>query len=222
MTVLYLVRHGVTDHTGQRLSGWMPGVHLNDRGREEAGAAADALGEVKFKAIYSSPIERCLETAELVAVRHGLTVITREGLGETRYGSWTNRTFKVLRRAKLWARLQRWPSGVRFPGGETLREVQARSVGEVERICSRHPRARVCVVTHADIVRLVVAHYLGLHIDLFQRLEAGPGSITVLVVGEDGPKVVAVNVPPRNWVNPNEQRDRSRDIHRRLQRRAGS
>jgi probable phosphomutase (TIGR03848 family) len=200
MTVLYLVRHGVTSHTGHKLSGWMPGIHLSDEGRREAEAAAAGLEKLKFGAVYSSPIERCFETAEIVAEPHRVEVLVREDLGEVDYGAWTDRSFKMLRRTKLWGRVQRWPSGVRFPDGESLREVQARSVAALEDICSEHPRRSVCVVSHADVIRLVVAHYLGVHIDLFQRISIGPGSITILAVGDDGPKVVAVNVPPRGLV----------------------
>jgi probable phosphomutase (TIGR03848 family) len=200
MTVLYLVRHGVTSHTGRKLSGWMPGIHLSDEGRREAEAAATALGKLKFRALYSSPIERCLETAQIVAEPHRMDVLVRDDLGEVDYGAWTDRSFKMLRRTKLWERVQRWPSGVRFPDGESLREVQTRSIAALEDICSEHPRKSVCVVSHADVIRLVVAHFLGVHIDLFQRISIGPASITILGVGEDGPKVVAVNVPPRGLV----------------------
>jgi probable phosphomutase (TIGR03848 family) len=202
MTILYLVRHGVTEHTGKVLSGWMPGIHLNPQGTEEAEAAAASLAGVKLRAIYSSPIERCFQTAELVARPHRLDIHLCDGLGEVRYGAWTNRSFKVLQRTKLWGRVQRWPSGARFPDGESLREVQARAIAAMEAICAEHSKHSVCAVSHADVIRLVVAHYLGLHIDLFQRIIVGPGSITVLAVGEDGPKVVAVNVPPRGFVPP--------------------
>jgi probable phosphomutase (TIGR03848 family) len=202
MTILYLVRHGVTEHTGKVLSGWMPDIHLNAQGNTEAEAAAAALAGVRLKAIYSSPIERCYETAELVARPHRLDVDLCEGLGEVRYGAWTNRSFKVLRRTKLWGRVQRWPSGARFPDGESLREVQVRAVGAIEAICAEHGKRSVCAVSHADVIRLAVAHYLGVHMDLFQRIIVGPASITVLAVGEDGPRVVAVNVPPRGFVPP--------------------
>jgi broad specificity phosphatase PhoE len=137
-----------------------------------------------------------------VARPHRLDVDLCEGLGEVRYGAWTNRSFKVLRRTKLWGRVQRWPSGARFPDGESLREVQVRAVGAIEAICAEHGKRSVCAVSHADVIRLAVAHYLGVHMDLFQRIIVGPASITVLAVGEDGPRVVAVNVPPRGFVPP--------------------
>src|SRR5919106_6005263 len=196
MTTFYLVRHALTAHTGSRLSGWAPGVHLTDEGIAQAEAVAEGLADAGLDAVYSSPIERTLETARVIAAHHGLEVRIRRALGEVRYGKWTNRSFKTLTRTRLWTSVQRWPSGTRFPEGETLREVQARAVTEIERLREEHPRHRVCCVSHADVIRLVAAHYLGLHIDLFQRLVVSPGSITVIGIGDEGPRVLTVNAPP--------------------------
>ena len=195
MTTFYLVRHGVTSHTGHRLSDRLDGIHLSDQGIAEAEAAADMLASVKFRAVFSSPIDRTLETARIIAARHGLEVEVRDGLLEVDYGTWTNRSFKSVVRTKLWSQVQRWPSGARFPAGESLREVQQRTLDELDRIRSSHPRGIVCCVTHADVIRLVLADYLGVHLDLFQRIMVGPASTTVVSVGDDGPRVVAVNVP---------------------------
>jgi probable phosphomutase (TIGR03848 family) len=195
MTTFFFVRHAVTAHTGQKLSGWMPGVHLSDRGREQAEAVAERLRNVPIKAVYSSPIERTMETARPIAQRHRLDIIEAPALGEVEFGRWTNRSFKTLTRTKLWSTVQRWPSGARFPEGEALREVQARAVEEVERLRLRHARKVVCCVSHADVIRLVAAHYLGVHIDLFQRIDIGPASVTVVAVSEGGPRVLALNAP---------------------------
>lgn len=193
MTVFFLVRHAVTEHTGHKLSGWMPNLHLTPEGRAQAEAVADRLGEVDFRAIYSSPILRTVETARAIAKKHNLEVVVRRGIGEVRYGQWTDRSLKALARTKLWTKVQRWPSAARFPDGETLREVQARALEEIERIHDEHPKHAVCCVSHGDVIRLVAAHYLGVHIDLFQRIVIGPASTTVIVVGEDGPLVVSLN-----------------------------
>ena len=197
MTAFYFVRHGVTSHTGHRLSGWMPGIHLTDEGRAQAEAAADTLARVPFKAIFSSPIERTMETAQAIAARHRLEVEVTDALGEVRYGRWTDRSFKALARTKLWTTVQRFPSGARFPDGETVRAVQARAVEEIERLRLEFPRKVLCCVSHADVIKLVAAHYLGVHIDLFQRIDVGPASITVISVGDEGPRVHALNAPPR-------------------------
>ena len=195
MTVLYLVRHGVTSHTGQKLSGWMPDIHLTEKGLAQAEAVAERLASVPLKAVYSSPIDRTLETARPIAARHGLPVRSRRYIGEVEFGRWEDRSFKTLRRTKLWGRVQRFPSGARFPDGETLREVQVRAVDEMERISAEHPRDAVCCVSHADVIKLVLAHYMGLHIDLFQRLDVGPASVSVITVSGDGPMVHAMNIP---------------------------
>ncbi|MDQ3986204.1 MAG: histidine phosphatase family protein [Actinomycetota bacterium] len=196
MTTFFLVRHGATAHTGQKLSGWLPDVHLTDEGRAQAEAAADYLARLPLKAVYSSPIDRTMETARPIADRHGLRVQTRRTLGEVEFGRWTDRSFKTLRRTKLWGVVQRFPSGARFPDGESLLEVQQRAVREVELLRMAHPRDSICCVSHADTIRLVVAHYLGVHIDLFQRIEVGAASITVIAVGDQGPRILAVNFSP--------------------------
>jgi probable phosphoglycerate mutase len=196
MTTVFLVRHAVTSHTGKKLTGWLEGVPLTDEGISQAERVADALESVPFKAVYSSPIQRTLETARAIASRHGLQVRTTRKLGEVDYGRWTNRSFKVLVRTKLWGRVQRWPSGVRFPEGETLREVQARAVEEIDRLASENTRGPICCVSHADVIKLILAHYLGVHIDLFQRIAIAPASISVVRLTDFGPMVMSMNATP--------------------------
>ena len=200
-----LVRHAVTEHTGHKLSGWMPNLRLTPEGRAQAEAVADRLSVVKLNAIYSSPILRTVETARAIAARHDLDVSIRRGIGEVEYGSWTDRSLKSLARTKLWTTVQRFPSGARFPDGESLREVQSRAVSEIERLRSQHHRHTVCVVSHGDVIRLVAAHYLGVHIDLFQRIHIGPASVTVINVGDQGPMVLTLNsstTPPLASTSP--------------------
>ena len=196
MTVFYLVRHGVTSHTGHKLSGWMPDIHLTDAGRRQAEAAAESLSKAPFKAVYASPITRCAETARIIASRHRLRVRTRDDLGEVEYGSWTNKSLKVVARTKLWSKVQRWPAGARFPEGESFVEVQTRAVEAIEDLRTKHRKDQICVVSHGDVIRLLAAHYMGIHLDLFQRIVVSPGSITVLSVGDSGPGMFALNAPP--------------------------
>jgi probable phosphoglycerate mutase len=174
----------------------MEGVHLNEEGLRQADAVSSMLSEVDFKAIYSSPIDRTMETARAIAAHHKLKVVKRSGIGEVQYGSWTGRTLKSLMKTKLWPVLQRWPSNVRFPEGETLREVQARALREIERIREEHPKDTVCCVSHADTIKLIVAHYMGVHIDLFQRIYIGPASVSVIHIGSYGPQVLSLNALP--------------------------
>jgi len=193
MTTFVLVRHAVTAHTGLKLSGWMPNLRLTSEGRAQAEAVAERLGSVKLDAIYSSPILRTVETARAIAARHDLDVTMRKGIGEVEYGTWTDRSLKSLARTKLWTTLQRFPSSARFPEGESLREVQSRALAELERLRAEHPRQTVCLVSHGDVIRLLAAHYLGVHIDLFQRIHIGPASVSVISVGDQGPMVLTLN-----------------------------
>ena len=202
MTTLFLVRHAVTSHTGHKLTGWMEGVALSVEGERQAEIAADGLAHVEFEAIYSSPIERTMQTARAIASRHGATVKTRKGLGEVQYGAWTNRSLKSLVKTKLWQQVQRFPSAARFPDGESLREVQSRAIAEIERIVADHPKGKVCLVSHGDVIKLVAAHYLGVHIDLFQRIVIGPASVSVISVTSHGPYVLALNNCPLTPAEP--------------------
>ncbi len=196
MTTVFLVRHGVTSHTGTRLTGWTPGVHLTDDGRAGVDALARWLESVPFQAVYTSPIERTLETARIVAAPHGLRPRIRRGIGEVDYGRWSNRPIRSLMRTKLWRTVQRWPSAARFPEGETLREVQARALSAIEDIVQEHPDGAVCCVSHGDVIKLIAAHYLGVHIDLFQRIVIAPASVSVVSIDPRGPYVVALNSSP--------------------------
>lgn len=196
MTTIYLVRHAVTSHTGHKLTGWMEGVHLTPEGKQQAEATARQLAGINFKAIYSSPIDRTIETARTIAGHHDLDVKINEQIGEVRYGKWTDRSLKSLARTKLWGTIQRWPSAVRFPEGETLREVQTRAVDAIEELRGQHARDTICCVSHADTIKLIVAHYMGIHIDLFQRIFIGPASVSVINVSDYGPQILSLNALP--------------------------
>ena len=193
MTLVLLVRHGLAEATGDRLYGTTPGIHLSDEGRSQAERLAERLSRVKLSAVYSSPLERCLETAAPVASQRGLDVQILADLGEVDYGSWTGRTFASLRRTALWRRVHQLPSSVRFPGGESLTEVQDRAVRAVEEIGANHPRDVVAVISHGDVIRLLLAHYAGIHMDLFHRLVADRASVSAVTVGEGVPRVVRMN-----------------------------
>lgn len=194
MTRLLLIRHATNDMMGSGiLAGWMPGVHLNAQGRAEAEALARRLAQVEIAAIYASPLERALETAEIVAAPHTLPVTARERLGEVRCGRWTGQKIERLRRRRLWRQIQIAPSISRFPGGESMAEVQMRMCAELESLCAAHPHQTVAVVSHADPIKAVVAFYVGLPLDLFQRLMVGPASLTVLELDGVLPRLVCLN-----------------------------
>jgi probable phosphoglycerate mutase len=185
MLRLLLARHAVTAQTGSRLSGWTPGLHLTDEGRAQAAALAARLAPVTIHAVYSSPLERCLETASGIAAARGLEVRELPELGEVRYGDWTGRELKDLAKEDLWRTVQRTPSSARFPGGESLLEMQTRAVAAIERLrqAPEHDGQSVLVASHADVIKAVTAHYTGLHLDQFQRLVVGPASLTAIGFG---------------------------------------
>ena len=192
-TKLLLIRHALTDWVGKRLAGRTPGLHLNEVGYAQGEALARWLAPVSLAAIYSSPLERAIETAQPLAATHGLAVQVLEGLGEVDCGEWAGRELDELRKEELWAVLQIYPAGARFPGGESLRQARDRMVAALDGIRDTHPGQVVAVVSHADPIRLAVAHYAGLSLDLFQRLSIGPASVTALAFARFGPRLLCLN-----------------------------
>jgi probable phosphoglycerate mutase len=192
VTTLLLVRHGLTAMTGPVLAGWTPGLHLDERGRAQAAAVAARLAPVPLAAIVSSPLERCLDTAEAIAGEREVAVDER--LGECRYGDWTGRELKVLAKDPLWKQVQAHPSAVTFPNGESLRAVSERAVEAVRDWNARlGPDATWCAVSHGDVIKAIVADALGLHLDQFQRITADPCSVTVIRYTELRPFVLRLN-----------------------------
>ena len=193
-TFVLLIRHGENDWVGtDRLAGRTPGVHLNDKGRQQAADLADLLKTQPISAVYSSPLERCMETAEPVAAALGLTVEAEPGVMEVNYGEWQGQSLKELSKTPDWHMVQHFPSTYRFPGGETLRETQARAVGAIERLHEQHPNQVIAVFSHGDIIRTSIAHFLGTPIDLFQRVIISTASISVLGFHDRRPMVLGVN-----------------------------
>jgi len=196
MTTFYLIRHGHNDYVGEgKLAGWTPGVHLNEQGKVQSQALAELLSSVKFQAIYSSPLERAYETALPLANSRKMEPIVREGLGEISCGTWTGKSLKSLRRRKLWPIIQSAPSRAAFPEGESFTDAGARIVRELELIRSSHPGKRTVVacVFHSDPIKLAIAHYIGLHIDLFQRIVIEPASFSILNISDHGVYLLRLN-----------------------------
>lgn len=192
-TTLLLVRHALNDWVGDKLAGWTPNVHLNDKGRAQAEALAERLADRPIAAIYASPLERCVETAQIIAAPHKTEVQIREGVGEVRYGEWTGQSLKELAKEDAWSVVQFCPSRAHFPGGEGIREMQARAVTELDTIVADHPSETILVVSHADVLKAVLAHYAGLHLDLFQRLVVSPASLSVVAFTPMGPRLISLN-----------------------------
>ena len=194
MTTLLLVRHGLTAMTGPVLAGWTPGIHLNDRGLEQAAALAERLRDVPLAALVSSPLERCQETAAAVATGRDIAVTTDERLGECKYGDWTGQELKKLAKDPLWKVVQAHPSAAAFPNGEALRDTQARAVDAIrEHNAALGDDATWMAVSHGDVIKSVVADALGVHLDMFQRIQIDPCSLTVIRYTTLRPFVVRMN-----------------------------
>src|SRR5262245_20634877 len=193
MALILLIRHALTEVTGTRLSGRAPGSHLSEAGCEQAERLAGRLRPIPVAAVYSSPLERCLETAAPTAAIRSLPVREAPELLEIDYGTWTGRPLAALARTKLWAEIQRSPSTARFPQGEALADAQRRAVGFLDGLGAAHPRRIVAAFSHADVIRLALSHYAGAHIDLFQRLIVSPASVSAVVLGDRVPRILRMN-----------------------------
>jgi probable phosphomutase (TIGR03848 family) len=193
-TLLLLVRHGQTPTTGRRLPGRAPGLRLSEAGRRQAEALAHRLAALpRLSAIYASPLERARETALPLARARRLVVRVERDLTELDVGTWTGQSLARVRRRPEWRIVQHHPSGFRFPGGESFAEMQARVTAALARLVERHPGQTVMAVFHADPIKAAVAHALGLHLDLFQRLAIAPASVTAIAYHREGPVVLTMN-----------------------------
>ncbi|HEX3931617.1 MAG TPA: histidine phosphatase family protein [Nocardioides sp.] len=212
MATVILLRHGRTsaNATGT-LAGRTPGVHLDDHGRSQAERAGDRLAVVPLAALVTSPLERCRETARAVALRQAgkPRLLPDKGLTECDYGEWQGRKLSELARLALWRTVQSNPSAATFPGGESLAQMQARAVDAVRRrdaaVTAEHGAGAVWLaVSHGDVVKSVLADALGMHLDLFQRIQVDPASISVIRYTADRPYVLASNTHEGNlsWLVP--------------------
>ena len=197
-TLVLLVRHGQTPTTGKVLPGRAPGLHLADKGQQQAQIVADRIASLqtakrKVAAVYASPMERTQETAAPISKALGLRTRRNAGLIEADFGEWTGAELKALSKLPEWRTVQRNPSGFRFPGGESFIEMQTRICGAIQRLCAAHPGETIVAVSHADPIKAAVAHAMGTPLDLFQRIVVSPCSVSAILYGVDGPIVLAVN-----------------------------
>ncbi len=197
--MVLLVRHGTTPTTGKVLPGRAAGLHLSAEGADQAEAVAQRIGALggpgtrQPVAVYASPLERTTETARPIARHLGLRVRAERGLLECDFGEWTGARLSRLQNLPEWSRVQRWPSGFRFPGGESFLEMQARMASAIDRLVRRHQGETIVAVSHADPIKAAVSSAAGTHLDLFQRLSVSPCSVSALAYSPAGPHVLTVN-----------------------------
>jgi broad specificity phosphatase PhoE len=197
MTTFLLVRHGMCDPVGVSLAGWTPGVKLNARGEEEVRRLADALEDLEPMPVVASPLERAQQTAAAIADRWKVQVETDDSFGEFHFGDWTGREVAGLAGDAEWRRFNVHRGVAAAPGGESMLELQARALRGIERLRERYPGGSVCAVTHAEVIRAIIATALGLPLDPSLRLEIDTASVSTVEVAEDAISVGLVNWSPQ-------------------------
>ena len=193
MSTFYLIRHGATDAVGHVLTGRIRGIHLNERGRRQAGELPRRFTNVPISAIYASPMERTQETAAPLAASLGLPVQLAEEITEVDYGEWTGRAVQDLLQDAGWQRFNSFRSSTPIPGGESALQIQARVIGFLTAVHRASPQEHIAIVSHGDPIKTAVLHYLGLHLDMFFRFAIDPASVTVVRVTSDDACAVAIN-----------------------------
>lgn len=194
---IYLVRHGTNDFLGKGLlAGRLANVHLNDQGRSEAARLADALATSGIHRVFSSPLERAVQTAEPTAKRLGLEIEITPEILEIDFGDWTGKAIRDLDRDPAWKNFNLYRSGTRIPNGETMLEAQTRIILFVEKILRQNSNQTVAIFSHGDPIKALIAYHLGIPLDLFTRIEISPGSYSILRLEPWGPQVIAVNRLP--------------------------
>lgn len=198
-TLILLVRHGKTPTTGTSLPGRAKGLHLSPEGTKQAAEAAKRIAKLKnVAAVYASPLERTRETAAPIGAALGLRVKPEPGLLECDFGQWTGAQLKDLFKLPEWTTVQRYPSGFRFPDGESFAEMHLRMVNTLDRLRAAHPGQTVVAVSHADPIKAALAAAVGTHLDLFQRIVVSPCSISAVLYTASGPVVLATNSTGRD------------------------
>jgi broad specificity phosphatase PhoE len=191
MSRFFLIRHGMMDGINERIYGRTEGVHLNETGRAQAEKVAVELADAGIEAVYSSPLDRAQETAAAICARLNLPLQTEPDFNEIDVGEWTNRTFAELEGDPEWDRFNRFRSNAGAPGGELMLAAQLRAVAAIERLRRRH--GVIAVVSHGDVIRALVAHFLGFNLDFIFRVRIDPASISILEVDDKGAQFTLVN-----------------------------
>jgi len=194
MTLVLLICHGTTDWVDRGiLAGRSPHVHLNRAGMREVEQLAERLACCPIDAVWSSPLERAIETAAPIAERQTLDVRICEGMTEIDFGDWTGREIRELAEDPQWLQFNHFRSGTRIPGGELIVEVQERMVTAIEQLHRLYPEGLVAAVSHGDVIKSAIAYYAGIPLDLLLRIRISPSSVSVIAIDSDGPEVLGIN-----------------------------
>ena len=193
MTKFYLIRHAVNDLVGKAIAGRMPGISLNAEGRRQAAKLAERLSSEPIRHIFSSPLERCRETATPLACRLGIEIQISENFNEIDFGNWTGKTLDELRLLDNWRQWNQFRSSTRIPNGELMSEVQGRMIAELEQLQTKYPNDAMAILSHGDPIRAALVYYLGVSIDLISRIDISSASVSILELGDFGPRITRLN-----------------------------
>jgi probable phosphomutase (TIGR03848 family) len=193
MAKFILVRHATNDTVGKRIAGRIESVHLNEEGKQQSVHLAGRLKHLPISAIYSSPLERAMETAEPLAGLINLPINQHQGLLEIDFGNWTNKTIDELRSIELFHQFNSLRSCTRIPGGEIMIEAQARMINCIQELNAKHPGEMIALFSHADMIKAAIAYYSGIHLDMLQRIEISPASVSILELFNDNAQVLLLN-----------------------------
>jgi probable phosphomutase (TIGR03848 family) len=193
-TTVLLIRHATTAKVGKALTGWLSGVSLDENGREQALRLAERLSGFPVAAIYSSPLERAVETAQPLARARSLEIVPCPDFGEINFGTWQGKLLEEIEDDVLWQRFNSYRSMARAPGGELMLETQTRMIRGLEQVCARHPGETVAIFSHADAIKSAVMHILGIPLDFHFRLEILPASVSVLELYSEVARVKCLNI----------------------------
>ena len=191
MTTFYLVRHGETG--AKQINGRRPGVHLNPEGQAQAQRMAERFSKIPIAALYASPLERTMDTAQYLSGKLNLPIQTEDAVLEIDFGDWTGKTLEELTNDPRWKRFNSFRSGTRIPEGETMLEVQQRFVNWIDNIRRQHVDQRVVVVSHGDPIKCVLMYYAGMHIDMYNRFDVGLTSVNVVSIDDDHARILTIN-----------------------------
>jgi len=193
MTRLLLIRHATTDMVGKRIAGRLAGVHLNEEGYAQTKQLTERLNGVAIHAIYSSPLERALETAAPIAQQHRLHVSESAELIELDFGEWTGADIEALKSDPQFRLFNTFRSSTKIPQGEWMSAGQARMVSCLQQLCAIHPDQTIAVVGHSDLIKAAIAHYAGISLDLFYRIEISPASVSIVDVFPETARITLLN-----------------------------
>jgi len=193
MTTFYLVRHAHFDLLDKVLVGRQSGVHLNHQGRKAAAVMADRLLRGSVNKVVSSPLDRALETAQIIAERSNVEVEVNDNFNEIDLGSWSGRELRSLESDPAWRQFNSFRTGSRPPGGESMIEVQTRFVVEMTELARKHPDETLVIVSHSDPIKTALVYWTGMPLDFFHRLEIRPCSFSVVTLDKSGPRVLSIN-----------------------------